>query len=169
MALNDIQMIVFDVDGVLTDGSITIDDAGQETKRFFVRDGSGIAAALRVGLKVAVITGRSSRAVNHRIRELRIPYLLQGCLDKARGLETLCAEAGVQPEHCAYLGDDLVDLPAMLRCGYRMAVADAVAEVREEAHYTTTTPGGRGAAREAIEHIIKGQGKWEQVLERYGL
>lgn len=169
MDLKRIQMIVFDVDGVLTDGSIMIDDAGVETKRFHVRDGSGFAAALHVGLKLGVITGRASRVVNLRMAELRVPYLLQHCKNKAQGLETICVQASVLPENCAYLGDDLIDLPAMLRCGYRMAVADAAAEVRGEAHYVTHTRGGHGAAREAIEHIIKAQGKWETVLERYGI
>jgi len=169
MDLKSIQMIVFDVDGVLTDGSIMIDDNGVETKRFHVRDGSGIAAAMYVGLKVGVITGRASRVVTLRMSELRVPYLLQHCKNKAQGLETICVQAGVLPEHCAYLGDDLIDLPAMLRCGYRMAVRDAAKEVRDEAHFVTQAKGGHGAAREAIEHIIKAQGKWETVLERYGI
>lgn len=167
--LQAISMIVLDVDGVMTDGSIHINDLGQETKRFHVRDGTGITAAIRVGLKVGVITGRSSRSVAHRLNELRIPYLLQHCHDKAQGLETLCKEAGVLPEQCAYMGDDLIDLPAMLISGYRITVPDAVAEARREAHYITKTPGGQGAVREAIEHILKAQNKWEQVLERYGL
>jgi 3-deoxy-D-manno-octulosonate 8-phosphate phosphatase (KDO 8-P phosphatase) len=169
MDLQSIKMIVFDVDGVLTDGSIILDDAGVETKRFHVRDGAGIASALAIGFKVGVITGRSSRVVSLRMAELRIPYLLQHCKDKGQGLETLCQEAGILPEQCAYMGDDLIDLPALLRCGYRLAVADAAAEVRSVAHYVTTAPGGRGAAREAIEHILKAQGKWDQVLERYGI
>lgn len=169
MDMQAIRMIVFDVDGVLTDGSIMLDDQGVETKRFHVRDGSGIASALAVGLKVGVITGRSSRVVTLRMAELRVPYLLQHCKDKGQGLETLCQEAGVLPEQCAYLGDDLIDLPAMMRCGYPMAVADAAAEVRQVAKFTTDLPGGRGAARQAIEHILKAQQKWGQVLERYGV
>src|SRR5690606_21281446 len=98
-----------------------------------------------------------------------IAYLLQNCSDKAQGLETLCVQAGVMPEDCAYVGDDLIDLPAMLRCGYRIAVADASQEVRDEAHFVTPQRGGHGAARAAIEHIIKAQGKWDAVLERYGV
>lgn len=169
MDMKSLKMIVFDVDGVLTDGSIIIDDAGVESKRFHVRDGSGITSAMAAGLKVGVITGRSSRCVSLRLAELRVPYLLQHCKNKVQGLETLCVQAEVLPEQCAYVGDDLIDLAAMLRCGYRIAVADAAAEVREEAHYITSVPGGHGAAREAIEHILKAQGKWEQVLERYGI
>lgn len=167
--LAHIAMLVLDVDGVLTDGSIYVDDLGHETKRFHVRDGSGIASAHKMGLKIGVITGRACRAVNLRLIELRVPYALQHCKNKAQGLETLCQQAGVLPEQCAYMGDDLIDLPAMLRSGYRITVADGSSEVKQIAHYTTRAMGGHGAVREAIEHILKAQGKWEQVLELYNL
>ncbi len=162
-----LRMIVFDVDGVLTDGSIIVNDQGQEAKRFYVRDGLGIRIALRLGLKVGVLTGRSVRAVTLRMAELGVDLVQQGSSDKAVGLETLCQRAGVLPEETAYVGDDLIDLPALLRCGYPMAVADAVAEVRAEAQYITTAVGGRGAAREAIEHLLKSQGRWDEVVDRY--
>lgn len=165
----DIKFIIFDVDGVLTDGSIILNDRGEESKAFYVRDGFAIRAALSVGLRVGVLTGRSSRAVSLRMREMGVELLLQGLRDKVVGLETLCQRAGVLPEEAAYVGDDLIDLPAMLRCGYRIAVADAAEEVKAEAHFITARGGGRGAARDAIEHVLKFQGRWEEVLEQLGL
>jgi len=164
-----IRLIVLDVDGVLTDGSIIVNDEGVESKRFFVRDGFGIKAAMSAGLKLAVVTGRNTRAVTLRMTELGVEHVLQGVSDKAIGLETVCQQAKVQPEEAAYVGDDLIDLPAMLRCGYPIAVADAVEEVRAEAKYVTQACGGRGAVREAIEHILKSQDKWAEVVDRYVL
>ncbi len=163
----DIRMVVFDVDGVLTDGQIILNDHGVETKQFDVRDGFAMSAAQRMGLKVAVLTGRSSRVVTLRMTELAVDSLLQGAGDKAMGLQTICEQAQLQPQQCAFVGDDLIDLPAMLRCGYPIAVADAVDEVRAQARYITTAPGGHGAAREAIEHLLRGQGRWQQLVEQY--
>lgn len=165
--LDTIKFIVFDVDGVLTDGAIIVDDHGIESKRFHVRDGFGLKAAMLGGLKVGVLTGRSTRAVALRMIELGIDLLAQGVSDKRIGLEQLCQRAGVLPEETAYVGDDLIDLPAMMLCGYAVAVADAVAEVREQAAFVTAAAGGRGAAREAIEHVLKAQGKWDEVIDRY--
>jgi len=162
-----IELLVFDVDGVLTDGSVILDDRGVELKRFHVRDGFAIKAAMSLGLKVGILTGRSTQAVTLRMTELGVKLFMQGVLDKAVGFETLCQRAGVLPENAAYLGDDLIDLPAMNRCGYPMAVADAVIEVRREARFTTTAPGGRAAGREAIEHILKAQNRWDEVVKRY--
>lgn len=161
------SLLILDVDGVLTEGSIIMDDHGVQSKRFHVRDGFAIREAMRVGLSVGILTGRASRVVTLRAAELRVDLLLQGCGDKRIGLETLCQQAGVEPEQTAYLGDDLVDAPAMLRCGYPMAVADAAAEVREIAKFVTLTPGGHGAVREAIEHLLKAQNKWDAVVERF--
>ena len=164
-----IKLIVFDVDGVLTDGAIILDARGIESKRFHVRDGLTIKAAISLGLKIGVLSSRSSSAVTLRMNELGVDLLLQGIVDKASGLETLCRRAGVLMEDAAYVGDDLVDLPAMLRCGYPIAVADAVAEVRSEARCVTNASGGRGAAREVIEHVLNAQGRWCEVLDRYGV
>ncbi len=166
---NAIKLIVFDVDGVLTDGTIHIDDHGVETKCFHVRDGFAIRAAMRHGIKVGVLTGRSSRCVNLRLTELGVDLLVQGSKNKAIGLEILCQKSGVELGEIAYVGDDIPDLPAMLRCAYRIAVADAAAEVRAVADYITHSTGGKGAAREAIEHILKAQDKWEDVLEEFGV
>jgi len=163
----DIQLIVFDVDGVLTDGSILLSDTGVESKRFHVRDGLAMRAAMDAGIQIGVLTGRSSRAVTLRMTELGIDLFLQGMKDKRTGLETLCTRAGVTPEQCAYVGDDLIDLPAMRRCGYPIAVADAVEPVRICARYVTHAEGGRGAAREAIEHVLGANGVWDNIVERY--
>lgn len=167
--LNTIKLIVFDVDGVLTDGTIILDDLGRETKRFFVRDGLAIRAAIRLGIKVGVITGRSSRSVTLRMAELGVDLLMQGCSEKMIAMETLCQRAGVMLEEAAYVGDDLVDLRPMLQCGYPIAVADAAAEIIGVASYVTTNPGGRGAAREAVEHILKARGQWDTVVDEFGI
>ena len=164
-----IKLFVSDVDGVLTDGALIIDDRGVESKRFHVRDGLAFKAAMSLGLRVGVLTSRSTSAVTLRMTELGVRLLGHGSTDKKIGLENLCREAGVLPEETAYLGDDLLDLPALLNCGYPMAVADAASEVREVAAFITKTRGGRGAAREAIEHILKTQGRWDELLERYGI
>jgi len=162
-----IQLMIFDVDGVLTDGSIIVDDHGTESKRFHVRDGFAIKAAISLGLKIGVLTGRSTRAVTLRMTELGVDLFQQGVADKAVGFESLCQQAGVEQSHASFMGDDLIDLPAMLKCGYPIAVADAVAEVRSEAGFITRANGGHAAVREAIEHILKAQGRWEQVVRRY--
>lgn len=167
--LESIELIVLDVDGVLTDGTVLVCDHGVECKRFHVRDGLAIRAAPLVGLKVGALSARPSRATTLRLTELGIDPIVQGAPDKAIGLERVCKLANVLPEQCAYVGDDLLDLPAMVRCAYPIAVGDAVPEVRAEARHVTRAHGGHGAAREAIEHVLKAQGRWEQVLERLAI
>ncbi|MBI1367671.1 MAG: HAD hydrolase family protein [Planctomycetes bacterium] len=170
MPLNNIKLLLTDVDGVLTDGSINVHSDGSETKRFHVRDGAGIVAAQRVGLEVGILTGRPSVITTHRARELGITLIEQGsAMGKVPGYENLCRLAGVTDEQVAYIGDDLADLPVLVRVGYPMSVADAAEEVRGVAKFVTTRTGGQGALREAIEHILKSTGRWEQVLEQYGL
>ncbi len=167
--LPDIRLIAFDVDGVLTDGRIIVDDNGVETKHFNARDGFAMSVAGRMGMRIGIVTGRTGRAVTLRMNELGVGPVLQGVRDKAVGLETLCQQADVMPEQCAYVGDDLIDLPALLRCGYPVAVADAVEEVKAEARYVTAARGGHGAAREVIEHVFKAQDRWDELLERFGV
>ena len=162
-----IQLIVFDVDGVLTDGAIILDDHGVESKRFHVRDGFAIRAAMAVGIKIGVITGRSSRVVTLRMADLGVDLVMQGIKDKATAFAALCQRAGVAPEDTAFMGDDLIDLPALRRCGYPMAVADASGPVKAMARFVSSVNGGHGAVREAIEHILVAQGKWDSVVERY--
>jgi 3-deoxy-D-manno-octulosonate 8-phosphate phosphatase (KDO 8-P phosphatase) len=165
---SNIKLLVLDVDGVLTDGALIYDDNGVETKRFHVRDGFGIRAAMQMGIKVGVVTARSSRVVSLRLAELGVDLYVHGMDNKAIGLEMVTQQAGVEFEETAYLGDDILDLPAMVRCGYPMAVADAAEEVRDVAKFVTTAPGGRGAVREAAEHLLRAQGHWDAVLERFG-
>ncbi len=162
-----VRMIVFDVDGVLTDGAITYHSGGGESKNFHTKDGLGLRAAMQAGLDVAVITARTSSIVARRMEELGIRDLVQGCNDKAKEITGLSRASGVPLSATAYLGDDLVDLPAMRRVGYPMAVADAADELREMAAFVTRRRGGRGAAREAVEHILQAQGKWEQIVNGY--
>lgn len=165
--LAKIRLLVLDVDGVLTDGAIYVTDHGTEMKRFHVRDGLGIRLAMRAGLAVGVISGRATRSVTYRLAGLGIEHVIQGCSDKAVGLEQMCQRVGVAPREVAYLGDDLIDLPAMLRCGYPMAVANAVDEVRAAAAIVTKCDGGHGAVREAIEHLLRGAGKWDAIVASY--
>jgi 3-deoxy-D-manno-octulosonate 8-phosphate phosphatase (KDO 8-P phosphatase) len=164
----DIQLIVFDVDGVLTDGSLIYDNLGNELKRFNIRDGFGIRAARFSGISVGVLTARSSAVVARRAEELKIDHYFHGCKDKAAGIEAIAARARVALEQTAFMGDDILDLPALKKVGYPMAVADAAIEVLEAAKFVSESDGGRGAAREAVEHILRAQGKWDAVLAAFG-
>jgi len=163
----DVQLIVFDVDGVLTDGSLYLDDDGRQAKAFHVRDGFAMRAAMSVGLQVAILTGRTSRVVQHRADELGIELLIQGSKDKAADVTRIAERARVDLCHAAFMGDDLIDLPAMAAVGYPIAVADAAEPTRQAAAFVTQAPGGRAAAREAIEHILVAQGKWQTIIDRY--
>lgn len=167
--MNGISCMVFDVDGVLTDGGITITDAGEEIKTFNSRDGHGMKLLMRAGIEVAILTGRTSRVVEHRARELGISHVVQGSKDKREALLELAGRIGIDPGAMAYMGDDVVDLPAMALCGLTFAPADALDAVRQRAHVVTTLPGGHGAAREAIEILLKRLGLFEKVMERYGV
>jgi len=162
-----IKLIIFDVDGVLTDGSIIVHADGTESKVFNVRDGHGIKLAMRAGITIAVITGRTSKAVEHRARELGIEHLFQGKLEKSGVVGKLLDRLSLSPEDAAYLGDDLIDIPAMRMVGLAAAVADAADEAKRYAHIITDLPGGRGAAREVCEFILQSQDVWESSIERY--
>jgi 3-deoxy-D-manno-octulosonate 8-phosphate phosphatase (KDO 8-P phosphatase) len=170
MTLQDIELLLTDVDGVLTDGSIVIDSHGTEVKRFHVRDGAGMVAWTKCGLKLGIITGRPSPVTMLRAAELRVDFVEQcGAMSKVTALENICQRAGVEPSGVAFIGDDLADLPVLTRVGYPIAVGDAVEEVRGVAKYVTRATGGRGAVREAIEHLLKGMGRWDEVVEEYGM
>lgn len=165
-----IRMLVLDVDGVLTDGRILMDNAGEETKGFNVRDGHGIKMLQRAGIEVAILTGRTSKVVEHRARDLGIKYVVQGSLRKTAGLDTLCEQAGIEPDVCAYMGDDVVDLPAMRRCRLRTAPADAHAGVKARVDWLSDYAGGNGAVRQLAEGLILAAGAWPQVVaEAYDL
>ena len=160
-------MVVFDVDGVLTDGGIYLDGSGAEIKRFNVHDGTGIKYLRRSGIALAIISGRESGAVEARAGDLGIEHVYQGCKVKLNAYEDLKKRAGLPDDEIAYVGDDLPDLPVMRLCGLAVAVANAREEVRREAHYITAAAGGEGAAREFAEWFLKLTGRWEGILSRY--
>ncbi|MFO0810999.1 MAG: HAD hydrolase family protein [Gemmataceae bacterium] len=161
----NIDLLVLDVDGVLTDGTITYTADGVEVKSFHVRDGSGLVFWQRLGKDVAIVTGRKSRAVAVRAQELGIARVRQGAGDKLAVFRELLTETGIMPERIAAVGDDLPDLPVLAQCGLAIAVADACPEVRAAAHWVTAAPGGRGAVREVIERILDAQGRWRPLVE----
>lgn len=159
-----IRLLVLDVDGVLTDGGVSLSDRGIETKRFHVHDGCGLRIWQRLGGEVAILTGRSGLSLRHRLDELGVRHLVNGSSDKGGDFARLCASLGVERSDAAMIGDDLPDLPALRRCGYPMAVRDAAAEVLAIARFVTARPGGSGAVREAIEHLLVRQGRWDEAL-----
>lgn len=165
--LRGLKLFITDVDGVLTNGSIEYDDTGNETKTFHVRDGLALKLLRDMGWRTAVLTGRASPCVTLRVRELKVDFFLSGVDNKGQGLEDICAMADVEPSEVAYVGDDLIDLPAMTRCGYPIAVADASPEVRQVAQHVTAARGGNAAVREAAEHLLKAQQRWDEALERF--
>jgi YrbI family 3-deoxy-D-manno-octulosonate 8-phosphate phosphatase len=165
--LKKIRLIIFDVDGVLTDGGIIFGTNKLEIKSFHVRDGHGIKIAKRCGLELAIITGRTSDVVQRRAQDLGVPKVYQGVWDKKPVLEELLKEYALKPEQVAVVGDDVVDIPLFRRVGIGFSVPEAPEEVRREAGYVTRHRGGSGAAREVIEMILKAQGKWDGALARY--
>ena len=165
-----IKMLVLDVDGVMTEGKVEMDHNGDESKAFNVRDGHGIKMLQRTGIKVAILTGRNSRVVEHRARDLGIDFVVQGSLRKADGLKQLCEEAGIASHECAYMGDDVIDLPAMEACSLTMAPMDAHRGVLKRVDWVSAYAGGRGAVRQAAEGLILAAGCWEKVVsEAYGV
>lgn len=176
-----IKLLLFDVDGVLTDGKLFFlpdhqTSAGNsdlsaqgsiEFKGFHAHDGVAISLARLGGLKTGLITKRFSETVALRARDLKLEYARQGVQDKGACLEEIAKQAGLKLEEAAFVGDDVVDLPAMRAGGLSIAVQNARAEVKKEAHYTTPHAGGEGALRDAVEFILKAQGKWKKVLEDY--
>lgn len=149
------QLVVFDVDGVLTDGRLYLGDDGTEFKAFHVRDGHGFKLLREASIKVAALSGRRSSAVTRRMEELQVDLHRQGCQHKDQDFAELLEHFGLRGDQVAYLGDDVVDLPAMRLAGLRVAVADAHPAVRAAAHWITTLGGGRGAARELCDFIIR--------------
>ena len=162
-----IDLLVVDVDGVLTDGSIIYADAGGELKQFHVRDGSGLKIWQFVGKRAALITGRTSRLVPVRAAEVGIDPVIQGAPEKLPAYRQLLQAGGWRPEQVCFVGDDVPDLPLLRNCGLAVAVADACPEVLADAHYVTRAAGGRGAVREAVELILRCQGHWQTIVERF--
>ncbi|PLX42128.1 MAG: phenylphosphate carboxylase subunit delta [Deltaproteobacteria bacterium] len=162
-----IKLLCLDVDGILTDGRIHIDDNGVETKTFDVTDGLGIALLRKAGVEVAIITGRTSEVVKLRAKELGIEHLSQGVRDKAEVLEELIGELGISTDNVAFMGDDLVDLPAITKVGLGVTVPAAPEDVKLRSHLVTGKPGGRGAVRELCEAILKAKGEWDRVTSPF--
>jgi 2-dehydro-3-deoxyphosphooctonate aldolase (KDO 8-P synthase) len=165
--LKKVRLIIFDVDGVLTDGGIIFGTGGLEIKSFNVRDGHGIKIAKRCGLDIALVTGRTSEVVHRRAQDLGIERVYQGVWDKKPVLAQLMTELNLTSDQVAVMGDDIVDIPLMRRAGVGFTVPEAPEEVRREAAYVTRYGGGRGAAREMVEIVLKAQGKWEAAMTRY--
>lgn len=162
-----IELVIFDVDGVLTDGSLFIGDDGQEYKAFNSRDGHGIRMLQECGVKVAILTGRNSQVVLHRARDLGIELVMQGHRDKRPAFAQLLQETGLSADVIAYVGDDVVDLPVMTQVGLAVAVADAHPMVLEHSHVVTQARGGRGAGREVCEYLMRERGQLDEKLASY--
>jgi 3-deoxy-D-manno-octulosonate 8-phosphate phosphatase (KDO 8-P phosphatase) len=165
--LKKIRCLLTDVDGVLTDGKLHFTSDGQEFKTFDIQDGHGIAMAQRVGLLIGFISGRPSVATAKRAADLGVSILHQSPSNKAEMVAEVLKTHNLQPDEVAFVGDELVDLPALRRAGVAVAVPNAVPEVKAFAHYITKRPGGDGAIREVIELILKAQGKWPQAIAKY--
>lgn len=162
-----IRLLLLDVDGVLTNGTIYLDNEGIESKGFNIKDGLGLNLLKRSGIQVGIITGRHSAVVAHRARELGIGLVIQGCRDKLIAGQEIAQGEGLEMDQIAFAGDDLIDLKLLLAVGLGFSVADGAAEVREAVHHVTNSPGGHGAVREMCELILKAQGGWEKALAPY--
>ena len=163
MATNPIiaglRLVAFDVDGVFTDGRFYLSDDGVETKAFSTQDGFGVRRLLDAGVEVAVISGRHSGAVERRMAELGVAHVIQGCKDKVAAFAELITGLGISAEACAFVGDDIPDLPLLNSVGYPVAVANAVSAVREACDYTTRARGGLGAVREVCDLVLAARGE----------
>lgn len=162
-----IRLLIFDVDGVLTDGSLFLGDDGQEYKAFNSRDGHGIKMLLKYGVTVAIITGRTSKVVEHRMENLGVTHVYQGKLHKVPAYEELTEKLGISADETAYVGDDVVDLPVMRKVGLAIAVQDAHPLVKTHSHWQTPSGGGRGAARDVCEMLMEAQGVLQSEMDSY--
>ncbi len=159
-----IKLVVFDVDGVLTDGSLFVGDGGEEYKAFYARDGLGMKMLQRSGVEIGIITARTSNVVEHRMHNLGIQYVYQGRLEKLPAFENLVRELGLDFEQTAYVGDDVVDLPVLQRAGLAIAVQDAHPIAKQHAHWQTPHNGGRGAARDVCDLIMEAQNTLDEQV-----
>jgi 3-deoxy-D-manno-octulosonate 8-phosphate phosphatase (KDO 8-P phosphatase) len=162
-----VRLVVFDVDGVLTDGTLWYGPSGEMLKAFHAFDGHGVKMLQHAGLQTAILSGRSLPAVLERAKELAIEHVLQGVEDKPKAFDALLRRLHVEPQGTAYMGDDVVDLGVLERCGFACAPHEAPESVRRAVHYVASAPAGRGAAREVCEYILQAQGKLAELLRRY--
>jgi 3-deoxy-D-manno-octulosonate 8-phosphate phosphatase (KDO 8-P phosphatase) len=165
--LKNIKLLLLDVDGVLTDGSIIYDDAGSQIKVFNVRDGLGIRLLMQSGVQVGIATGRRSKALLHRCGNLGISLILDGLTKKSDVLDAIYQQTGILADEIAFIGDDLMDLPLMKNSGVSIAVADAHELIRLNADMVTRAPGGKGAVREICEIILKTKNQWDNAINRF--
>ena len=165
--MKSIKLVIIDVDGVLTDGTIYIDSNGCETKAFHVLDGTGISYLHRAGIKTAIISGRTCEAVDHRAKELNIEDIYQGAKNKIDAYKSILEKYALRDDEICYIGDDLIDLPIFYRVGFPVAVGNASPIVKSQSVYVTKAHGGCGAVREVAEKILKFQDKWHLIMERY--
>ncbi len=165
--LRKIKLLILDVDGVMTDGRIIMDNKGREMKNFDVRDGHGIKILQRYGIKIAILTGRQSKVVEHRARDLEIDDVYQGAFNKKEIFEKILKKKSLSAFATAYVGDDIVDIPVLKRVGFSAAVADALDVVKKSVDYVTKNRGGHGAVREICELILQAQGKWPDIAAKY--
>jgi 3-deoxy-D-manno-octulosonate 8-phosphate phosphatase (KDO 8-P phosphatase) len=159
-----IRLVLFDVDGVLTDGVVVMHGDGSESKGFYIKDGAAIVWAQRAGLQVGLLSARSSGATTHRAAQLAVRIVQQGVTSKASAFDTILKSSGLAEEAVCYMGDDLLDLPVLERAGLSAAPADAAPEVRDRVHWVSAAAGGRGAARELIELVLRAQGRWDEIV-----
>lgn len=162
-----VRVMIFDVDGVLTDGSLTYGADGEATKTFYVLDGLGIQLLQKTGVQTAIISARQSPIVVTRARDLGISHVYQGIHDKRVAFARLLEATGASVEQCGYIGDDVIDLPLLLKVGFAVTVPSGHPDVQHRAHYVTRAPGGRGAVREVCDMIMRAQGTYEQALAPY--
>lgn len=162
-----VRLLILDVDGVLTDGGLHFDNRGEEYKTFNSLDGHGIRMLLDSGIEVAVITGRESNIVTHRMKELGVKRVYQGNRDKLAAFESLLRDTGIDPGQAAYVGDDLPDLPLLRRVGFPVAVKNAHDFVRQHCAWVTTRAGGNGAVREVTDYILQAQSLLETLQQKY--
>lgn len=163
----EIKLLLFDVDGVLTDGVVLMHADGSEAKGFHIRDGAAMVWAQRAGLTVGLLSARSSGATTHRAAQLAIRLVVQGATSKLAAYERILRDTGLSDSAVAYMGDDLLDLPVLTRVGLSAAPADAAPEVRGRVQWVSTAGGGRGAVREFIEMVLRGQDRWDAVIREY--
>ena len=165
--LKKIRLLLLDVDGVLTDGSIVYTDSGEQVKTFNSKDGLGLRLLMDAGVDVGIVTGRTSGALLHRCKNLGIDLIFDGIKDKAAAFDKILARTGLESGQVGFMGDDLIDLPAMTRAGAAFTVADAPVEVKNRADVVSDLPGGHGAVRQICERILKARGEWDSIVSGF--